>query len=81
MDTVNTDEKDDVRSLEDYRLQRFLTIPDFCQILGISTDTYYRWRRRDNMPNISMIHKVARKLRVRPDQIEEFVENKRTVTA
>jgi hypothetical protein len=59
------------QSLEDYRLNRYLTVDEFARdVLNVSPSTYYRLL--DGRSEIPTMRRVAAKLGVPPAAIAEF---------
>ena len=52
-----------------------LTPAQVCEYLGISQDTYYRWRREGYGPPITRLS--VRKVYVRRDDLEKWVKGQR----
>jgi transcriptional regulator with XRE-family HTH domain len=61
-----------VKSLREYREERYETIAEFVAFLEVAADTLYRIQRGER-PRISTMRKIADKLGVHPGDIEEFV--------
>lgn len=49
---------------------RWLSVEEICQHLGVSSDTVYRWIDRSAMP----AHKMGRKWKFKRDQVDAWVE-------
>ena len=49
---------------------RWLSVDEICQHLGVSNDTVYRWIDRFEMP----AHKVGRRWKFKKDQVDVWVE-------
>ena len=62
-----------MRSLEDFRNQRYLTVKEFSAVLGISDQTYRRLLRRDDRIENTTRRHVAERLGVPPHIIAELV--------
>lgn len=62
------------KPLDKYRLERFMSVVEFCEFLGVSPHTYYRMVRpkEGEQVNFSTMRKVARRLKVQPAEIAEF---------
>lgn len=62
------------RPLDEYRLDRYMTVTEFCEFLGISLTTYYSitQRKEGHRTNFSTMKRVAKKLKVHPSEIGEF---------
>jgi excisionase family DNA binding protein len=51
-------------------LDRWLSVEEICQHLGVSSDTVYRWIDRSAMP----AHRMGRKWKFKRDQVDAWVE-------
>jgi transcriptional regulator with XRE-family HTH domain len=60
------------KSLEAYREERYLSVAEFAQLLGITAQTYYGIIR-GKRPRWVTMRRVAEKLAVHPSEISEFV--------
>jgi DNA-binding XRE family transcriptional regulator len=60
-----------MKTLEEYRQERLLTVDEFAAYLGITIDTFYRIKRGE-VPRVTTKRKIAKKLRVKPQNIAEF---------
>jgi len=49
---------------------RWLSVDEICQHLGVSNDTVYRWIDRFEMP----AHRVGRRWKFKKDQVDAWVE-------
>lgn len=49
---------------------RWLSVEEMCQYLGVSSDTVYRWIDRSEMP----AHKMGRKWKFKREQVDAWVE-------
>ena len=49
---------------------RWLSVDEICQHLGVSSDTVYRWIDRSEMP----AHKMGRKWKFKREQVDAWVE-------
>ena len=49
---------------------RWLSVDEICQYLGVSSDTVYRWIDRSAMP----AHRMGRKWKFKRDQVDAWVE-------
>jgi transcriptional regulator with XRE-family HTH domain len=61
------------RPLHDYRRERYMTVEEFVDFLGISLRTFYNILGKKSPPRITTMRRVAKKLGVHPSEIEEFV--------
>jgi hypothetical protein len=61
------------RSLNEYRLERYQSITEFIEFLGIATHTYYSAIAREGI-RPSTMRRIAEKLGVHPSEITEFVQ-------
>ncbi|MCC6697945.1 MAG: helix-turn-helix domain-containing protein [Candidatus Hydrogenedentes bacterium] len=48
---------------------RWLSVDDICDHLGVSKDTVYKWIDRNDMP----AHRMGRLWRFRKDEVDEWV--------
>jgi predicted transcriptional regulator len=60
-----------MKSLRDYQKDRYLTSRDFAKVLGISPNTLFRILRGEPARQATKVQ-IAKKLRVKPPDIEEF---------
>lgn len=49
---------------------RWLSVEEICQYLGVSSDTVYRWIDRSSMP----AHRMGRKWKFKREQVDAWVE-------
>lgn len=49
---------------------RWLSVGEICEYLGVSSDTVYRWIDRFNMPT----HRMGRFWKFKKDQVDAWVE-------
>ncbi len=49
---------------------RWLSVEEICQHLGVSSDTVYRWIDRSAMP----AHRMGRKWKFKREQVDSWVE-------
>lgn len=49
---------------------RWLSVEEICQYLGVSSDTVYRWIDRSAMP----AHKMGRKWKFKREHVDAWVE-------
>lgn len=59
--------------LNDYRVERYLTVDEFAELLGVTPQTLYRIARGETHPRPTTIRKIAKRLGVHPTEIAEFV--------
>ena len=50
---------------------RWLSIPEICKHLGISSDTVYKWIEKKGMP----AHKIGRLWKFKKDEVDEWVRS------
>lgn len=50
---------------------RWLSINEICEHLGVSSDTVYKWIERHDMP----AHRMGRLWKFKKDQVDAWVEN------
>ncbi len=60
------------KTLNEYRAERYLTVDEFAELLGVTPQTLYRIARRETHPRPTTIRKIARSLGVHPTEIAEF---------
>ncbi|MFL5733944.1 MAG: helix-turn-helix domain-containing protein [Chloroflexia bacterium] len=60
------------KPLNTYREERYMSIDEFTQFLGISLHTYYKITRGER-PRLTTMRRIAEKLQVPPPEIAEFV--------
>ena len=63
------------RPLAEYRADRFMTVSEFADFLGVAADTIYRIQRGER-PRVSTIRKIAERLQVHPNDIAEFTRKR-----
>ncbi len=56
-----------------YRAERYLTIDEFAELLGVTPRTLYRIMRGEVVARPTTMRRIAEKLEVHPSDIEEFV--------
>lgn len=61
-----------MKSLEDFRRERYMEVTEFAMFLEISPRTYYRLLKRDPAIRPRTMRKVAERLDVLPPAIAEF---------
>jgi transcriptional regulator with XRE-family HTH domain len=60
------------RTLNEYRAERYLTVDEFAELLGVTPQTLYRIARGETHPRPTTIRKIAKSLGVHPTEIAEF---------
>ncbi len=65
--------KQKTKSLNEYRLERYESVTEFIEFLGIATHTYYAAMERKGI-RPSTMWRIANKLGVHPSEITEFVQ-------
>ena len=50
---------------------RWLSVEEIAQYLGVQPDTVYKWVNRKKMP----VHRVGRLLKFKPDEIDQWVRS------
>jgi DNA-binding Xre family transcriptional regulator len=63
--------KKTAKSLNEYRLERYMDVVDFVAFLGIATHTYYSALNREGI-RLATMRRIAEKLGVHPSDISEF---------
>ena len=66
------------KRLEDYRMERYMTVAEFAALLDIAIHTFYSIVKGRRRPRFSTMKKIAQKLEVKPSDIEEFVHKPRS---
>lgn len=61
------------KPLNEYREERYLTVDEFAELLGVTPQTLYRITRGETRPRPTTIRKIAKSLGVHPTEIAEFV--------
>lgn len=61
-----------MKSLEDFRRERYMEVAEFATFLHISPRTYYRLLKRDPGIRPRTMRKIAARLEVAPPAIAEF---------
>ena len=61
------------KRLEDYRMERYMTVTEFTEFLDIAIHTFYSIVKDRRRPRVTTMRRVAEKLGVHPSDIEEFV--------
>ncbi len=59
------------KGLTEYREERYMSVDEFVQLLGISTRTLYTILK-GKRPRLTTMRRIAEKLGVHPTDIEEF---------
>ncbi len=62
-----------VKSLVEYRTERYETVTEFAEFLGVAVDTLYRIQKGE-LARFSTMKRIAAKLGVKPGDIKEFVQ-------
>lgn len=52
-------------------IDRWLSISEICQYLGVSSDTIYKWIDKKGLP----AHKVGRLWKFKRDEVDEWVRS------
>jgi transcriptional regulator with XRE-family HTH domain len=60
------------KRLAEYRAERYLTVDEFSELLGITPRTLYRIMRGETKPRPTTMRRIAEKLGVHPRDITEF---------
>lgn len=60
------------KPLNEYRAERYLTIDEFAELLGVTPQTLYRITRGETHARPTTIRKIAKSLGVHPSEIAEF---------
>ena len=60
------------RSLHDYRRERYMTVEELVDFLGISLRTFYNILGKKS-PRVTTMRRVSERLGLHPSDIEEFV--------
>lgn len=60
------------KTLNEYRAERYLTVDEFAELLGVTPQTLYRIARGETHARPTTIRKVAKNLGVHPSEIAEF---------
>ncbi len=61
------------RPLDEYRREKYLTVIEFAELLGIAVQTLYSITRDKKQPRVTTMRRIAEKLEVHPSDITEFV--------
>jgi DNA-binding Xre family transcriptional regulator len=61
------------KSLEAYRLERYMSVTEFMKFLGVAPHTYYA-AKEGKGTRMSTINRIAGALGVHPSEIAEFVQ-------
>jgi transcriptional regulator with XRE-family HTH domain len=64
------------KTLSDYRAERYLTVDEFADLLGVTPQTLYRIARGETHPRPTTIRKIAKSLGVHPTEIVEFAPDR-----
>lgn len=68
------------KTLNEYRAEKYLTVDEFAELLGITPQTLYRISRGETHPRPTTIRKIAQALGVHPLEIVEFQPKQRIVS-
>jgi transcriptional regulator with XRE-family HTH domain len=60
------------KNLSEYRAERYLTVDEFAELIGVTPQTLYRIARGETHPRPTTIRKIAKNLGVHPTDIAEF---------
>lgn len=60
------------KTLSEYRAERYLTVDEFAELIGVTPQTLYRIARGETHPRPTTIRKIAKSLGVHPNEISEF---------
>ena len=60
------------KALNQYREERYLTVDEFAELLGITPRTLYRITKGEVHPRPTTMRKIAERLGVHPSEIAEF---------
>jgi transcriptional regulator with XRE-family HTH domain len=63
------------KTLNEYRAERYLTVDEFAELLGVTPQTLYRIARGETHARPTTIRKIAKSLGVHPTEIAEFTLN------
>ncbi len=66
------------KTLNEYRSERYLTVDEFAELLGVTPQTLYRITRGETHARPTTIRKIAKSLDVHPTEIAEFAPDKLT---
>ena len=69
------------KTLSDYRAERYLTVDEFAELIGVTPQTLYRIARGETHARPTTIRKIAKSLGVHPTEIAEFVVDKKETKA
>jgi transcriptional regulator with XRE-family HTH domain len=64
------------KTLSDYRAERYLTVDEFAELIGVTPQTLYRIARGETHPRPTTIRKIAKNLGVHPTEIAEFAPDR-----
>ena len=62
----------ETKTLSEYRAERYLTVDEFAELIGVTPQTLYRIARGETHPRPTTIRKIAKSLGVHPTEIAEF---------
>ena len=55
----------------DTMTDRWLSISEICQYLGVSSDTIYKWIEKKNMP----AHKIGRLWKFKKNEVDDWIRS------
>jgi transcriptional regulator with XRE-family HTH domain len=64
------------KTLGEYRAERYLTVDEFAELIGVTPQTLYRIARGETHPRPTTIRKIAKSLGVHPTEIAEFAPDR-----
>jgi DNA-binding XRE family transcriptional regulator len=64
------------KTLSEYRAERYLTVDEFAELIGVTPQTLYRIARGETRPRPTTIRRIAKSLGVHPTEIAEFAPNR-----
>ena len=64
------------KTLGEYRAERYLTVDEFAELIGVTPQTLYRIARGETHPRPTTIRKIAKSLGVHPTDIVEFAPDR-----
>lgn len=69
------------KTLSEYRAERYLTVDEFAELIGVTPQTLYRIARGETHPRPTTIRKIAKSLGVHPTEISEFTPGRTANTS
>ncbi len=69
------------KALSEYRAERYLTVDEFAELIGVTPQTLYRIARGETHPRPTTIRKIAKSLGVHPTEIAEFAPGRTASTS